>query len=296
MTQPIDIPHDDHKDEIAGDSEVTIASNGGLWLADDKSVKFKSWDGEQEEQLAEVLQKNKAKLEGGRVGKRASLILQHMCAEVAGQKFWEEDANGDWHEAIPFEQRELFMSQMWHVDVLTAFMLLKIDVDLDPNVKFPIFTPYDPDGERTVDWEGDLSQLPFKGSQDFEDQLWEFVPRRPFKVRGKTVTKMIMGPMKWGVTERLELLNPGAVNMKTIAASIWEIPEVAPIVEGRRLTYSTNDLKRMHKADISACVNGINEKTDGLDSSIEVYDPVVEKTFESSVPWIRADFFDVASQ
>lgn len=275
----------------------TIATNGGLWMATQKSVKFKSWDGEQEEQLAELLHARRADMEGGRVGKRASLILQHMCAEIGGHILWTSRPDGGWDQAMPLEQRESILSQMWHVDVLVAFMMLKIETSLDPKVRFPVHTPYDLEGQRTCDWEGDLSALPFQGSPLISDQLWEYTLRKPIQIRGRTVTKLTMGPMKWATTESLELLNPGAANLRTIAACIWEIREIAPIGEtGNRLTYTLADLKRMHKADISMLESGLEEHHSGLDSSISVLDKKVNKRFPSSVPWIRADFFDVASQ
>lgn len=281
------------------DTEIknTIATNGGLWMAESKTVRFRPWDGEAEEQLAQVLHDARSKLEGGRVGKRASLILAHMCAEINGKVFWEQSTqDGSWRAAMPLPEREMVISQMWHTDVLTAFIMLKIDTAMDPNVRFPIHSPYDLDGERTVDWEGDLSQLPFVGSQLISDQLWELELRKPFMMRGKLISKMTMGPMRWAVTEQLELLNPGAANLKTIAASIWEIPEIAPNAEHKRLSYTVADLKRMHKTDISSAVNGLDEHHNGLDSSIEVFDPIARKSFQSSVPWIRADFFDIASK
>lgn len=275
----------------------TIATIGGLWMADKPTLRFKPWDGEQEEQLAELLYARRADIENGRVGKRASLILQHMCSEIAGNVMWTEQQDGSWAPAMPLEQREMVLSQLWHVDALVAFMKLKIETSLDPKVRFPIHTPFDLEGQRTCDWEGDLSELPFQGSPKVADQIWEYTLRKPFKIRGKMVTKITMGPMKWAATESLELLNPGAANLRTIAACIWEIKEVAPISDnGARLTYTIADLKRMHKADISALATGLGKNYHGLDSSIEVWDSKVSKSFESSVPWIRADFFDVASQ
>lgn len=276
---------------------ATIASNGGLWMADKPAIKFKPWDGEQEEQLAELLHSKRSEIEGGKVGKRASLILQHMCAQIAGNTLWSEQADGSWQAEMPLEKREAILSQMWHVDVLVAFIMLKIETSIDRMVRFPIYSPYDLEGQRTCDWEGDLSQLPFQGSKSISDQIWEYKLKKPFKLRGKLITKLVMGPMKWAVTENLELLNPGAANLRTLAACIWEVPEFAPIGEnGQRVPYTSNDLKRMHKSDISEITAGIEKNYHGLDSSIEVWDPKVKKFFKSSVPWIRADFFDVASQ
>jgi hypothetical protein len=266
---------------------------------DQSPLEFKPWDGEQEEQLAETFEKAEPRLEGGKVGKRASLYLQHLCSKIGGHELWKEDDQGDWRPTMPQAQREQVISNMWYTDVLTAFVKLRIDAGESPHVTFPISDPYDKTGKRTVDWRGNLANLPFEGSPSLEDQLWTFETGRPVKIRGKQVTKLIMGPMKWSASEQLEMLkmNPRRLTMNTLAYSIWEIPEVLPIGDsGSRLTYTSKDLRKVPKSVMNRLASELEANHHGLDTSIEVIDHEKDRSWESSVPWFRGDFFDVTSQ
>lgn len=293
-------------EEIDGAPVVTIADLGQLWMGHPetgrKTLEFKDWDVEQEEQLAELLQDAQEKFEGGRVGRRASYILQHLAVEIGGVRLWEEKGDS-WEPLMPLPQRLAAISGLWTVDVLTAYILLRIHAGEDPNVKFPIPDPFDRKGERTVDWEGDLSKLPFTGSPKVEDQLWEYALKHPTKINGKTATRFVMGPTRWAVTEQLEVLNhhQRRMNLDQLAGSIWEIPDVLPnrVDQGghvSRTNYTRKMLRKLKKVDANALVDGINSHHNGLDASIEVYDHERGRSFESSVPWYRPDFFDVTSQ
>lgn len=285
---------------------VTIGELNSLWMGHpdtgSKTLRFKDWDVEQEEELSEILQDAGDKFDGGRVGKRASYILQHLAAEIGGVVLWEEKGDS-WESTMPLPQRLATISNLWTVDVLTAYILLRIHAGEDPNVGFPIPDPFDRKGERTVDWRGDLSQLPFDGSPNVEDQLWEYQLKHPTKINGKVATKFVMGPTRWAVTEQLEILNhhQRRMNLDQLAGSIWEIPDVLPNrADGNghvsRTTYTRKSLRKLKKVDVNALVDGINSKHNGPDATIEVFDSEKGRTFESSVPWYRPDFFDVTSQ
>lgn len=294
--------------EETKDAETpTVGGLGQLWMGHpdtgSKTLRFKDWDVEQEEQLAELLQDAQEKFEGGRVGRRASHILQHLAVEIAGVQMWEEKGDS-WEPLMPLPQRLATISNLWTVDVLTAYILLRIHAGENTNVQFPIPDPFDRKGERMVDWEGDLSQLPFVGSPRVEDQLWEYKLKHPTKINGKTATKFVMGPTRWATTEQLEILNhhQRRMNLDQLAGSIWEIPEVVPNRVDKnsghvsRTTYTRRSLRKMRKVDVNGLVDGINSNHNGVDASIVVYDQDRGRSFESSVPWYRPDFFDVTSQ
>ena len=295
----------DTTEETAEISDTrTIESNGpALWMADDTSIRFKPWDTEREEELAELFHRERKTLEGGRVGKRASLILQHMCASIAGHVFWKETPEGGWVEEMTQASREAVMSNLWQTDVLTAMVLLRNDALMDSIAEFPVVDPRDATGKTLIDWRGDLGTLPFNGPTDWESQLWTFEPKRPFMMRGKKVDKIVMGPLRWGSTEKLRVLDmsEGIEDLNALADSIWEIPAIHRVEPGAaRVPYRRADLRRMMKPDLSRLKREYDSNTNGLDMSIEVvqHDAHGRETFSfvSSVPWYRTDFFEGTSQ
>jgi hypothetical protein len=128
-------------------------------------------------------------------------------------------------------------------------------------------------------------------------QLWTYDLKHPIEVMSKQVTKIVFGPTRWSVTEKIEALNHHVrrMNLDQIVGSIWEIPEVAP--RESAAPYVKSHLRKVRKVDLNAIMKGIGEDHHaGLDMSIEVYDQEKDRTFTSSVPWYRPDFFDDTSQ
>lgn len=272
----------------------TLADFNGLIFADDKTVSFKPWDGEREEENAKVIESNKKKLEGGRFCKYASLILQNMCVSIAGYEFWKPDERnpGSYVEIIKKPERELVISQMWEADVLAAYFMLRNDALCDSSAEFEVLSPFDLDKERVCLWKGDLSEIEIVGAPTIEEALWEYQLKKPFIFRGGEITKLVLGPMKWFSSEQVTLEKPGALNLKTIAASIHKVPEH---FDGN-IQVNVHDLKRMSKADIRAIEKQYDSHHSGLDMSIRVFDDVKEKWFDASIPWMSTDFFDATSQ
>src|SRR5690606_14095475 len=134
--------------------------------------------------------------------------------------------------------------------------------------------------ERVCNWTGDISTIVFNGSDDIEESRWDYVLRKPMKMRGKTVTKLRMGPLKWGTADGLKFqTHPYEAKLRGIAGSIHSVPEVTSVPGAM---FTMEDLQQMRKSDIEGIVAEMNKRHSGLDLEIEVFDDIAEKSFESS--------------
>ena len=265
----------------------TLGSRNSLWFADDKTVEFKPWTGREELALSKFLHKNRSKLEGGKIGRHISLKLSFMCTRIAGKEFWREDDQGNWVEVTKQVDRESHIRGMWEADVIVAYLLLRNDALEDSmSPTLPILSPHDIDRKRECDWVGDLDTIPFCGTDSIEDHSWTYKLRRPLKIRGKEYSELPMQPLKWATAESVRLETaPYEVGMRAIAGSV----QISPMLR-------MDELNRMRKPDIECLAQGIDDHPSGLNLEIEVYDPIAEKTFESSLPWLSPGFFSVSSQ
>lgn len=278
----------------AQDDVITLGARNCLWFADEKSVEFKPWNGREELALSKAIHNGRSKLEGGRVGRKITLTLQQMCTKLAGKTFWELDAKGNYVEACTQVERENHIRSMWETDVLVAYLLLRIDALDDPLVSLDLPSPYSTDGKRDCNWKGDITALPFEGSDDIDTARWEYTLRRPMKMRGKDVTKLVIGPLRWGTADGLKFqTHPYEAKMRGIAGSIHSAPEVT---SAPGVVFTMEDLQGMRKSDIEALVREIDRRHNGLNLEIEVYDTVAEESFDTSLPWVHPDFFGSSSQ
>jgi hypothetical protein len=272
----------------------TLGSRAGLWFAQDRSIEFKNWDAREEIALSKLMHDSRGAMEGGRVGHKITLTLSQMCTSISGTKFWDQQANGTYKEALSKVERDQFIRRMWETDVLAAYLLLKMDALNDPIASIPLLSPFDPDKKRTIPWKGDLSQLDFKGSDSVEVCQWDYVLRKPFMIRGKRVTQFKMGPLRWQTADSLQFeAKDFEAKMRTILGSIHSIPEVSES-EGR--AYILADINGLAKPDIEAIADGIEKHHSGLDMEIEVLDPIVDRSYKTSIPWAHPDFFGSSSR
>ena len=293
MTNPTDI--ESSTASVPSTSNPTLGERMSLWfgLAGDRTVKFKSWDAIEETALSRALYEGRGKMEGGRVGKKISITLSHMCTELAGAKFWEETDDG-YKQVMNELEREAHIRRMWETDVLIAYFLLRIDALGDPFVKLQVPSPFDPLGKRLVIWKGDISGAEMFGSENVEDAFWDYELRRPFKIRGKIASKFCMGPLRWATADSLQFqTKPYEAKLRGILGSIQLIPDVSMSAS---TSYTLADLGRLHKTDIEAITAEIESRQHGMDLEIECYDPEAEQTFKTALPWIHPDFFGASSQ
>ncbi len=275
---------------------TTLGEHRGLWLAADKTVRFKPWKGLQEAEMSKMLKKNSDKLEGGKVCKKVSLMLSYMCTEIAGAKFWEETENG-FVERMTQGEREKHISEMYETDVLTAFMLMRMAC-IDDHVSMRVPSPFKQG--RTCHWTGDLSQLVLSGPTDPSEAVWRYDLTSPAKMRGKAIVRALdMGPSKWKTSEQIEFEDPSNTNLLTIAGAIKGSPQLDGDHGHKVEHFYERDLYDVTKKDLSRLAKGMEENHTGLNLSIEVLDEEEGRngrTFLSSVPWIYPDFFEDSSQ
>lgn len=284
----------ENKDAKEQEALVTLGEHRGLWLAENKTVRFKPWKGRQEAEMSEMLQANSGKLEGAKVFKKVSLMLSYMCVEIAGHTFWEPTENGSFVEKMSQGEREAVISQMYEADVMAAFILMRMAC-IDDHLTLSFKSPYGKD--RECSWTGDLSQMVFLGEPSVEQSLWEYKLTSPAIVRSKEITSVKMGPMRFLSLEQIELENPGSLDMKTIASSICGIPDLdAQIGRSAGEFFYERDLYDFTKKDLTRLAEGINDHHTGLSMEIEVFDPKAKKTFKTSLPWMDPNFFVDSSQ
>ena len=282
---------DNSTDENTPKKKVTLGEHAALWLADNKTVKFKPWTGKAERLMSKVLHDGRKSMEGGKVCRRVTLYLQFMCTEIAGKQFWKRDDDGNYKECCSQAEREYHLRSMYQADVLTAYFLMRI-AGVDPEYNCTYVSPLDIDGKRECKWVGNLEDLEFKNDPT-DDLEFEYEFKSPVRIRGKECSKVILGPAPWALAEDLKILNPGAVNLKLIAASIVCVPDIST---ERGIPFDETDLDEVPKRELNELEDIIGKKHKGLDMEVEVWDPEAEEFFQSSINWMDPDFLGGSSQ
>lgn len=273
----------DQLDDSEAPTVETLGSRGRLWFSGGVPT-FKPWTGRTEMELSKLLHKSASKLEGGRVARKISLTLANMIVEIDGQEFHRETTAGRFEEVMPLTEREAFIRNMWETDVLTAFFLYRNAARGDSTCKLPLLSPYDPEGKRTVMWIADLNDLPFEGSPSIEASQVVHEFSRPVPMRGKMVERVILGPHRWAVSEDLRFESkPYEAQLRLLAGSIHGAHGFNPNTQ-----FVMEDLYDIPGTELAGMGRAL--KHSGLDLSIEAYDDVADKTFQSTVPWLHPDF------
>lgn len=270
---------DTELDTIETLPQPTIGTRGELWFAGGRP-RFKAWTGRTEMELSKLLHKSAGKLEGGRIARKISLILAHMAIEIAGATFHSDDGR----ELMSLQEREMFLRNMWETDVLTAFFMYRNDSKGDSMCKLPLLSPYDPMGTRTVEWVADLNDLPFEGEPSIEASRVRHDFKKPITLRGKQVDHVILGPHKWHVAEDMRFQSkPYEAELRLLAGSIHFVPGLPADT-----ALTMEDLFDVPGVELTAMAKSL--KHSGLDLSIEAYDKVADKEFQTTVPWLHPDF------
>lgn len=216
------------------------------------------------------------------MGKYVSIVLATMCTKLAG---------GDWSELKEDDtaDRELVVSQMWMGDVFYAYIYLRMRV-MGNELLMTLTSPYKPHLD-VFTWTGDLSSVEVKVPENIEDCMWTYQLRDPFTIRGKQITRLVMGPPRWYHVEEMGDTTVGAAKGVVIHSSIHTVPEIQ---EGE-IGLGPDEIDEMGKLDIEHLTNQLNEKGFGPQMQVEAVCPYTKKTFNTPIDWSFDQFFGISS-
>lgn len=223
---------------------------------------------------------------GGNLGSYIAIVLSTMCTSLGGH---------DWAELKDdAPERQLVVSQMWMPDVFYAYCWLRLKA-LGNIVPLKLRSPYN---NQQFEFKADLKTLEVEVPETLEACHWVYELQEPINVRGKTVTKLTLGPQRWSYLEQLQDPNLATAKAAVIAASIRYIPEVASSESGKpiEIVIADQELDEMSKADIEALAAGIEAHGVGPIMTVTAVCPATKREFEAAIDWRYDNFFGTGSR
>lgn len=253
-----------------------LQPDGGV----NRSLEVRPWRMKEERELGAL--KQQAGEEGGTLANYISMVLGYMCPQIGGNRF----------ETNQVTMAQVKIGQMYMADVFHAYCWLRLQA-LGHELPFKLKSP---NTNKEFEWTADLRTLEVRTIENPEDMYWTYNVKVPFQIRGKTISKMIMGQQFWSSLGMMEPGgNMGAATASIIAASVHRIPELqegpVALVDG--------DLDEMTKRDIEAISTAIDDHGLGPKMYLEVTDPTVPRankpTFKAPLDWRYDAFFQTSS-
>jgi phage FluMu protein Com len=138
----------------------------------------------------------------------------------------------------------------------------------------------------------DLASLEVRVTDSPQNALLTYKFKKPFELRGKTVTEVTLGPTLWSALEQVGAkgrLDSGAAKAGIIMGSIRSFTELGavPIAE--------HELAKMKKIDIEGLIKKINDEAIGPEMFIEGKCPKCSRSFQHGLEWASEDFFGTSS-
>lgn len=184
-------------------------------------------------------------------------------------------------------ERQLVINQLAMPDVLYLYLYLRYDALGDEPVLMQVKCPQCSTEYR---WYGDLGTLDVKVVDDTKADLARFYTLRDaMQFRGKTVSKLKLGLIKWDAFGRPEFQARGSMENATITSSIIGIEGVDAIPGTFQMT--ANDLDDMSKFDMSGLIRDIEENTPGPQLGVEPECPTCKFSRKMMIDWSWDSFF-----
>jgi hypothetical protein len=244
-----------------------------------RALEVKPWRMKEERELGRIHEELGG--DQAQLASYISAILGYMCPVLGGKKLDGDAARSQVH-----------IGQMYMADVFYAYCYLRWK-SMGHGLPFELTSP---NTGKKFQWEADLRTVEVGYVEKTEDLYWEYEVQVPFDVRGKEVTKLVMGPQRWNVVEMLGPdSNAGGAKAQVIAASVYSIPEC----QQGPIALIDTDLDEMTKLDIELITEAIDDHGLGPKMVLEVVDQTVKgqnkPTFKTPIDWRYQSFFRSSS-
>lgn len=238
-----------------------------------KSFEMSPWRLKQEKEIGEIAEENP----DANMGEYISMIVAHMCPKVGPHIF----------EKMPQPEKRVHISQMYMGDVFTVYCALR-------KKAMGNLVPMELKCSRckkSRDFKADLNTLEVTVADGLDELLWEYKLQEPVKIRGKEVTKMILGPARWELIEAIDAgYHMGTAKESTIKSHVIQIPEL-----GGPVALVNNELDELAKIDVETLTTEIEDRAIGPDMSISDKCPNCKADNTYALDWRYDNFFGVSS-
>lgn len=241
-----------------------------------KSIVCRPWRMAEERILGHRRKDN----EDRNMGKYVSIVLAGMCQRL-GPASWPSMEGND------ILERELVVSQMWVPDVFYAYVWLRIQAmgeELHMKLKCPTCA-------MDFDWTGDLRTLEVGVPETIEHARFQYTLRDGVDLRGKKITKFVLGPQRWFHIENMGDTTQGAAKGTVITASIHFVPELS---ETDEIVLEETELDGLTKYDLERLCRVIDEESSGPVLKVEPSCPR-KHSFVVPIDWRYDNFFGSSS-
>lgn len=245
-----------------------------------RSLEVRKWRMKEEKEIGALRAEHRNK----NVGKYVSALLARMCTKLGPHTF---------DDSMRVEDRLLIINQMYMADVLYAYVWLRFK-SLGKDLPFAPRCPY---CRNEFSFKANLNSLDVVAVFDHEKMPWEYELSEPISVRGKEVTKLVIGSPRWAMLESadnsaISELNTGGIKSALIYASVQSLGDEQDVA------LAPGELDDLVKYDIEELTRLMDERTMGPIMALEgaCPRPACGRTFQLPVNWTSEDFFSTSSQ
>lgn len=256
--------------ELGPNLPVGVESNGQRV----RPFRVRPFKMKQEKALARMRDEHKAQSVGTFVADTLAMMLQ----TVGPHNF----------DAMKDGERQVHISQMLMADVFYLYFYLRYSaMGPDEPVVMVVKCPACKTDYR---WYGDLGSMDVRIIPDDKCALTRtYELKHPIQFRGKEVSKLTLGPIKWDVFCRPEFQDRASKQDAVIAASIVGAEGIDAIPGTFQL--ADGDLDDLDMFDISGLVRDIEQNTPGPQMDIEPECPNCKHQQRMMLDWSWTNFF-----
>lgn len=244
--------------------------------APNRTIEVREWRMKEEREVGALIDR----LKGAKVSQYVPSVLSVMCTKLGPYDF----------TTMKEPERQAAIGQMWMADVFFAYIWLRVQT-MGENVGMDLRCPA---CLAEVPFEADLGTTVIRAVAKAEEAQWWFEPRRPFDVRSKKATKLLIGPPRWATLEAVTDnmgRNPGEIKAAMIHGSVIGIEGI----EGQ-VVLAPTELDMMHKLDFERLAALIDLNAVGADLSVDARCKKCKQDFKASIDWTGEGFFGVSSR
>lgn len=245
-----------------------------------KTLDVRKWRMPEEQEIGAL----RSAHQGKNVGKYVSALLAKMCTRLGPYTF---------DDSMKTDDRLLAIAKMSLADALYAYVWLRFKAT-GPDYPLESQCPY---CRTEFPFKADLSSLEVVTITDVQSAIWEYELHDPIEVRGKTVSKLTLGPPGWSVIEAADPqamaeLNTGTVKCRLIYGSVRSLDGLGEV------PLAPGELDEIVKYDIEELSRLMDERVVGPVMQIEgrCPSPTCKRKFQIPIEWTTEDFFSTSSR
>lgn len=248
-----------------------------------RDIAVKPWRMKEERELGGLRDANR----DSNMAQYVGMVLATLCSKLGHHNF----------DGMKFAERRVVIGQMYMGDVFYAYIWLRVQT-MGNELKLKLTCPQ---CELKFDYTADLESVEVITADDLDALKWDYKLKHPFKLRGKDVANLTLGPARWNGMEMMSQgttgRNMGEAKAGIIQGSICAIPDwLDDQKKPQSIMLGPDELDEMSKFDLERLTTLIDDNALGPNMAVEDKCTKCGRNFMLPIDWSYDSFFGDSSR